>query len=150
MLKKIFYRGLLGFPQGIALGYVITIFISLIHGQGYYSPCIPSLVETMENEINAVILQALLCGLLGTTFASCSVIWECDNWSIVKQTSLYFFITALVMLPIAYFTNWMEHSFIGFITYSIIFVFIFIVIWLLQYFIWKHKIKLINEKLNKK
>ena len=32
MKKQMILRGLLGFPLGIAIGYVITIIISLIHG----------------------------------------------------------------------------------------------------------------------
>ena len=58
MIKKIILRGLLGFPVGIAIGYVITIVISLIWAQGYYSPCVPELAAAMGNEIYAVTLQA--------------------------------------------------------------------------------------------
>lgn len=147
MKKKAFLRGLLGFPLGISIGYIITIFISLALAQGYYSPCVPVLVETMGNEINAVILQTILSGLLGSAFAACSVIWEMDNWSIAKQTGIYFIITALVMMPIAYFTNWMEHSVLGFLSYLGIFVLIFIIVWVAQYLAWKIKIKKINLKL---
>ncbi len=147
MKKQAFLRGLLGFPLGIALGYVITIIISLIWANGYYSACVPVLVEQMGSEIAAVILQAVLCGLLGAGFAAASIIWEIENWSIAKQTGIYFLITACLMLPIAYFTNWMEHSFIGFLSYFGIFVGIFVATWVTQYILWKKKIKKLNEKL---
>ena len=75
MKKKIISRSALGFPLGIAIGYIITIFISLGWANGSYSPCVPELVSVMGNEIYAVILQALLCGLLGAGFAASSVIW---------------------------------------------------------------------------
>lgn len=147
MKKKILFRGLLGFPLGISLGYVITILISLGWANGYYSPCVPSLVQTMGNEINAVIFQTILSGLLGSTFAASYTIWEMDDWSIVKQTGLYFLIVSIVMMPIAYMANWMPHTMLGFISYFGIFVFIFIVVWIAQYFIWKSKIKHMNAKL---
>ncbi|SEW12613.1 hypothetical protein SAMN05421659_10519 [[Clostridium] fimetarium] len=35
-------------------------------------------------------------------------------------------ITSIVMMPIAYFTNWIKNSFIGFLTYFGIFIAIFI------------------------
>ena len=76
MKKKIIKRSLLGFPLGITLGCLITILISLGWANGYYSPCVPELIEIMGNEINAVILQTILCGILGTGFAAGSVIWE--------------------------------------------------------------------------
>ncbi len=44
MKKKIFLRGLLGFPIGITIGYLITIFISLIWGQNHYSPAFLNLL----------------------------------------------------------------------------------------------------------
>lgn len=58
----------------ITMGYLITILISLGWGNGYYSPCVPELISIMGNEINAVILQTILCGILGVGFAASSVI----------------------------------------------------------------------------
>ncbi len=148
MKKNLFLRGLFGFPLGIAMGYVITIFISLGWGQGYYSACVPQLIELVGNEIRAVILQTILCGLLGTAFAASSVIWEIENWSLVKQTGIYFLIVSLVMMPIAYFTYWMEHSLKGFLSYFGIFAAIFVAIWLIQYLISMRNVKKMNAKLN--
>ena len=92
MKKKIIKRSLFGFPLGITMGYLITILISLGWANGYYSPCVPELISLMGNEINAVILQTILCLILGVGFAASSVIWEMDSWSIVKQTGIYFLI----------------------------------------------------------
>lgn len=149
MKKKAILRGLLGFPLGIAIGYVITIVISLFVGEGYYSPSVPSLIDEIGSEIGAVVFQAILCGLLGASFSAASVIWEVERWSIVKQTGIYFLILSITLLPIAYFTHWMERSVFGFLFYFGVFVVIFIVIWVVQYFIWKNKIKGINQKIEK-
>lgn len=148
MKKQVLLRGFLGFFLGIAIGYIITIFISLSLANGYYSSCVPALIEIMGNEINAVILQTILCGFLGSAFAASSVIWEMENWSIAKRTGIYFFIATVVMLPIAYFTNWMDRSFIGFISYFAIFVSVFIFIWFVQYFIWKSNLKKIQNSVS--
>lgn len=106
-----------GFPLGVAIGYFITIISSLIWAKGYYSPCLPELVVMMGNEINAVLLQALLCGILGSGVAAISVIWELENWGIVKQTGIYFLTISIIMLPIAYTLHWMEHSLKGVVIY---------------------------------
>ena len=147
MKKKAFLRGLLGFPLGISIGYIITILISFGWGKGNYFACEPAFAEMMGNEINAVMLQAVLCGLLGSAFAASSVIWEMEEWSIAKQTGWYFVITSLVMMPIAYFANWMEHSIVGILSYFGVFLLIFIIFWVTQYLAWKNKIKKINLKL---
>lgn len=147
MKKKIIMRSLLGFPLGITLGYIITILISLGWANGHYLPCVPELVSVMGNEINAIILQAVLCGILGAGFAASSVIWEIDHWSLVIQTGIYFSIISVIMLPIAYFAYWMEHSVVGFLIYFGIFALIFAIIWISQFVIGKHNVKRMNEKL---
>lgn len=149
MKKEAIKRGLLGFPLGISIGYVITIIISLGWAKGCYWPCVSQLAEQMGSEIGAVVFQTILCGLLGTSFAAASTIWEIDKWSIAKQTGIYFAIISLTMLPIAYFTYWMEHSAIGFLSYFGIFLAIFLFIWITQYFVWKKKIQKLNDKVKK-
>lgn len=149
MKKKIFLRGAFGFPIGITIGYIITIITSAIWADGYYSPCVPELISTTGSEINAVILQALLSGLLGMGFAASSVIWEMENWSIVKQTGIYFGIVSVIMMPVAYFLYWMEHSVMGFLSYFGIFAFIFIIIWLIRFFTSRRIVKRLNENLNR-
>lgn len=147
MKKKILLRSVMGFPIGIAIGYLITIVISLGWAQGYYSPCVPELIDIMGNEINAVILQTVLWGLLGISFGASSLVWEIESWSIVKQTGVYFTVTAIVMIPFAYIMYWMDHSIKGFIIYFGVFVAIFIFIWLTQYLIGKHNVMKMNSKL---
>lgn len=147
MKKKLFLRSISGFPLGLAIGYSLSIINSLIWANGYYYPCVPELIDMMGNEIRAVLLQAFLCGILGMGFAASSVIWEIENWGIIKQTGIYFLIISIIMMPIAYVTYWMEHSFKGVLSYFGIFVLIFVIIWIIQYTIIRHHVKKMNEAL---
>lgn len=149
MKRNIIVRGLLGIPIGISISYLITIAISAIIGNGYYSPVMPSIVESFGSEINAVIFQTAMSALLGFGFAAASVIWEIESWSIAKQSAVHFIVASLIMLPVAYFSHWMEHTLIGFIKYFIVFVVIFIIAWISQYIGWKIKLRKINEHVNK-
>ena len=148
MKKNVLQRALLGIPLGISLGYFITILISLINGNGEYFSVPPQLVLDLGNEINAVLMQTLLCGILGGGFAAASVIWELEDWSLVKQTGIYFLIASLLMMPVAWLANWMEHSLRGFVMYFGIFLIIFVIIWLIQYLIIRKNIKKMNAKIN--
>lgn len=149
MKKKIIMRGLLGLPTGIAIGFVITLIISACIGNGSFYPVTPELIDTMGNELNAVILQTVLCAVMGVGFAAASVIWELDSWSLAKQSGIYFMIISVIMLPIAYVTNWMKHTALGVLSYVAIFVAIFIIGWLSQYLLWKRKIKKMNALVSK-
>jgi hypothetical protein len=150
MLKKTIMRGALGFPLGICIGYVITIGISVVVATGTYYPCVPALARELGGELAAVIFQAVLTGVLGSAFAAASVIWEVEKWSIAKQTGLYFLVASAAMFPISYFAGWMERSFTGFLVYFGIFITIFAVMWIMQYLVWKNKIKRINEGIKEK
>ena len=149
MKKRLILQGLLGFPLGIAIGFVITILISICVGDGSFYPVTPELMETMGNELNAVILQTVLCGVMGSGFAMASVIWEMDSWSLARQSGIYFSVACIIMLPIAYFTNWMKHSVGGVLAYIGVFVVIFLTVWLIQYYAWKRKIKKMNDCIRK-
>lgn len=150
MKKKIVLRSLLGFPLGLAMGYMITIIISLVFADGYYSPCVPELTTTMGSEINAVLFQAFLCAILGSGFGAASVIWEIEDWGLVKQTGIYFSSVSVIMMPIAFVTHWMEHSLKGILSYFGIFFIIFAAIWVIQYAIAKRNVKKMNDVLYKK
>jgi Protein of unknown function (DUF3021). len=147
MKKKIMLRCVLGFPIGVTIGQIITIMLSLIWAKGYYAPCVPELAVAMGNEINAIILQTTLCGMLGMGFSASSIIWEIEHWGITKQTGIYFLIVSAIMMPIAYFTYWMEHSVAGFLSYFGIFALIFAIVWVIQFTIGRYNIRKMNENL---
>ena len=88
MKKKLIGRGVIGFPVGIAIGYVITVIISICIGDGFFHPVTPELVNKMGSELNAVLIQTGLSGIMGTGFAMASVIWEIDSWSLAKQSGI--------------------------------------------------------------
>lgn len=64
MKKRVFLNALISFPIGIAAGQIISIVISLIYGGKYYS-CPPQLISDVGSEMGAVVLQTILCGIVG-------------------------------------------------------------------------------------
>lgn len=123
--------------------------IMIKRGKGYYAPCVPELIDVMGSEIGAVVLQTVLCGVLGMGFEASSMIWEIEHWSLVKQTGIYFLIISVIMMPTAYFTYWMEHSVMEALSYFGIFVLIFVVIWVVQFGMGRRNVERMNEELNK-
>lgn len=147
MKKELLIRLFIGFLGGVVLSYFITIAISLIIGDGNFYPCVPGLTERFGNEVTAVVIQTVLSAILGAGFAGCSLIWEKDEWSLLKQTGIYFSIASVLMMTVAYVCEWMEHSVKGVLSYFGIFLGIFIVVWLVRYVIWKVRISKIKEGL---
>lgn len=133
MGKKVLMRLLLGFPAGVFLGYTITLIISMAEGGGAYLPVAHELTREMGSELNAVLMQYLLVGLLGAASAAGSLAWEMEKWSITRMTVVHFLVLSLSMLPIAWFTHWMQRSAAGFASYFGVFMGIYVVIWLSMY-----------------
>ena len=69
--------------------------------------------------------------------------------TIAKQSGIYFLIISVMMLPIAYVTNWMKHTVLGVLSYAGIFVAIFVVVWLSQFLLWKRTIRKMNALVGK-
>lgn len=149
MKRKVLFRALSGIPLGIALETVISVVISALWAGGEYLPYEPTLAETVGSPLGAMVLQTALCALLGAGFGGLSVVWALEGWSLARQTAVYFLGVSLVMMPVAWFTHWMEHTVAGFLGYFGVFVIIFAVIWLIQYARAKRDVRKLNEKLNK-
>ena len=147
-MKKIVSRGLYSFPIGISCSVGISLFLSLLFGEGKYYPFAASLVFFTGSEVKAMLMQTILSGILGSVFGGMSFIWEIERWSILKQTAVYFLSVSIPMMGISYLLYWMEHSLNGFLLYFLIFVMVFFVVWLFNFAIYWFKVRRINEELD--
>lgn len=149
MKQKLIKRAGMGLLEGIAIGFLISLLVSMCIGDGNFYSVQPHLIDKMGNELNAVIFQTVLCALLGTGFGMASVIWEIESWSLAKQSGVYFLIACVIMLPVSYVADWMHHSVVGVLIYFGIFALIFALIWVARYLFWKNKIKKMNDTVKK-
>ena len=124
MKKKVILRSLIGAPIGLSISFIITLIISVIINKGEYYPVVPQLTALCGNELNAVVIQTICSLLYGAAFGGASVIWEIENWSLLKQTVIHCLVISVTTLPIAYCMYWMPHSFLGIAGYIVIFFFI--------------------------
>lgn len=147
--QQLISLGLFGFPLGVTIGYVITILVSLGVGDGRYYAVNEPLIAFAGGELNAVMLQALLGGILGMGYAMASVVWDIDSWSLARKTAVYLVIGCVLLFPISYIAHWMPRNVVGVLVYVGIFVVIFVVVWLAQYMIYKRQVNEMNSKLSR-
>ena len=152
MKKKVIKRCLFGAPIGLLISHIILLITSIFLSvatkkyEGDFLPAPWSLIELCGSELNAVIIQTICSLIFGAAFGGASVIWEIENWSLLKQTVIHCIVISVSMLPIAYCMYWMPHSFWGIAGYIAIFFFIYFFIWFSQYFAMKKRIQEFNEK----
>lgn len=150
MKKKIIQRSLIGAPLGVAISYFITILISVTIGDGNFYPVVPQLITDCGGELNAVIIQALCSLVYGAVFAGSTVIWEKENWSILRMTVTHLIVISVSTLPIAYVMRWIPHNVIGFIIYCAVFFGIYFIIWITQYAFIKRQLNQLNKVVENK
>ena len=146
MFKEVLKRSALGALIGVVISQLIAIVISCGIADGCFYAVGPQLSDKMGSEIGAVIIQTICSLLYGAMFGGVSVIWEFDNWSILKQTIVHFLVVSIVTLPVAYITEWMHHSIMGVSIYFAIFSVIYAFIWFSQYMAVKKHINEVNKK----
>lgn len=147
MFKEVLKRSALGALIGIAISQIIAIVISLCIGDGSFYAVVPQLAERINSEITAVVIQTVCSLVYGAVFGGVSVIWELDNWSILKQTIVHFSVVSVVTLPIAYITEWMDHSVVGAVSYFAIFALSYAFIWFGQYMTMRKHLNDVNKKM---
>lgn len=148
MKKKAMLRGLLGVPVGVTIGNVITMAASFAFApNGRYSAVVPAMATMCGSEIAAVALQFVLCGVMGFVFAAMSVIWESEKLNLAAQSAINFIISVCTMIPIAYVCHWMDHSLEGVFQYIGVFAGIYASVWVTMYFVYRARVKAINDKI---
>ena len=88
MMNKIIKRALMGFMYGVFIGQTIVLLESLFAGDGNYYALTTWLVDHTKSKLAAAFIQYLITGLIGTTFAAGTVIFEVQNWSLAAKTTI--------------------------------------------------------------
>lgn len=147
LTKTVCQRAAIGVPIGIAIGYSITIGVSLSLGTDTYYAVNHALIQSMGGQLSAVIFQYLMCALVGAVFSGGSAIWEAEHWGLARQTIVHFALVTLTMMPVAWFSGWVGHTLTGFLIYLGVFAGIYLIHWVVLSMYWRNKVSKINQHL---
>ena len=85
-MKKDFVKHcLVGATAGVAADHLIAFLVSYALGLGYFMPCLASLPEQVGGEMNAVLLQLVLCAFLGAGVGAAWCILRQRHWRAGKK-----------------------------------------------------------------
>ena len=146
MLKKMLTRALVSAPICMLINQLVGIFISLSNDDGRYSPVTPAFGARFESATTAVIVQLLLIGLVGATFAAYSVIFENERWSFLKQGLIHLAVTSVVSIPVCLYC-WLPESPAGALTLSLCWLLSYVAVWLSQYLVYLHRVRALDAKI---
>lgn len=146
MKKKLLQRCLLGAPLGVAMWFLIILAgaflrngeIVLVSGHGVF---------TYGSERNAVAAAVAGAMLIGMIWAGASLIYQETEWSLLKQTLVNCLVCVAPSMAIAWLMQWMPRTLDGIGQYLRLFGLIYALIWCVQYFGTRHRLKQINARL---
>ena len=140
--KAVAKRAVLGFIYGVFIGQTILILESLMMRDGNFYAVSSSLLELVGTKI-----QYFLTGIIGLTFASTTVIFEMDEWSLLRQTIIHFIITSIVMYIAGFLCGWFPHTVVSTLVWFGVFVVVYLIFWICFSLYYKNKVKKMNEAL---
>ncbi len=146
-MKEFIKRAIMGFVYGVFIGQTIVILESLAGGNGNFYPVSAYLVQHSSSQMAAVIIQYFLTGIIGISFATTTLIFEIDSWSITAQTVLHFVITSVVMFIAGFVCGWFPHTTKSIVIWFVIFIVIYVIMWVGFMLYFKKQTKKINEAL---
>ncbi|MDU1642514.1 DUF3021 domain-containing protein [Peptoniphilus harei] len=126
---------------------VISLVMSYLFTDGDFSIANPMLIENSKSVFSANFLSICLVGLLGLVFGFASVVWEEEKLSILARTILHFLLTGLTMIFVGYKLYWFQKSFLSLAIFLAIYFLIYLVIWFIEYAIYKRDIASLNAKI---
>jgi len=145
--KEVIKRAILGFMTGIFVGHTISILESLITHDGNFYAVSAALVELTGTNLGAVIVQYFLTGIMGAVFASSSIIFEMDEWSLLRQTATHFVIVSVLSYIAGFLCRWFPHTVGSTLIWFGVFIVVYIIFWVCFMLYYKNKVKKINEAL---
>lgn len=149
MKNKIINRIIFGIFVGIDVGLFISILFSYLSGDGAYQPSPDRFLQLFPNEITAMLTAVLIWAAIGTLFSVTSLIFTHTEFSISKMTLLHCIINYIFFVPLSILAGWYSFNLKDLASFTVIYVFIYFIVWLVFMLINKKYIKEINAKLKK-
>lgn len=148
MIKNAFIRGINSFVYAISINVVLALIITAIINKPNFVPLISDYSARFESKVVAMLLQFFLIGLTSAAFGAGSVILDIKRWSLIKQSIIYFILTAVVWIPVSIFCWRIDKYTTAFVSVICSYTISYIIIWIIQYMSCKKSIAKINQKLN--
>lgn len=147
MIKKICFRFLGGITAGISIGLLMSVVINYYLQLSQYYPAPPRFVTQFDNQVQALIASILIWAAIGGVFSCTHLIFTEVDWSITKMTLAHFIITYSLFLPLSILAGWYPFSIIDIVIFTIYFIVIYLIIWIISMIKARKDIAKINDAL---
>lgn len=140
-------KGVTSFVYATTINLILgVIIIGAVRKPGYV-PVLPDYAKRFSSDTVAFAVQCMLVGVTSMAFGAGSEIMENAHWSLLKQSIIYFFVTAAVWMPVSMFC-WGFGKYVStFVSVTSSYLIGYVISWTVQYRLCKKNITEINRKL---
>lgn len=141
MKKKLLLRAGIGFLSGIALGILIAVLSTAGGTVRLYSDL---LRERTGSAAAAVLLNFLFSGLYGAICMGGTVVYDLDEWPLLRASLVHYLLCLLPYLPISLLLGWHTGIVELLIVIGIMTV-VYFIIWLIMFLRYRAEVRELNE-----
>ncbi len=127
---KFIIRALLGFSLGVIIGAIMFVL--------YVS-------DTAPLNKSYLLLQLFGSGFLGVVANGGAIVYEFEDWALGRATFTHYIITFITMFAVSEMLGWFPHKIL--LIVIIAFSVVYLIIWLIEYAVWKNEVRRINRDL---
>ncbi|WP_204122633.1 DUF3021 domain-containing protein [Lacticaseibacillus mingshuiensis] len=146
MMKKIGQAIGLGIPIGVTCGLVMSLLFSYLYSNTYY-PSSPRFTDQFQRPLDAISVSILLWALMGIVFALSSLIFDVERWSMARRTAVHFLASYIPFTLLALLAKWFPAGWGFLLSYTLIYLGIYVAMWLSFYLAARHYVAAVNKKL---
>lgn len=145
MNTSILTRAGVGALGGVTIGSVISLLASSMKGTDYL-PGAPGFLEGFANENTAVLIQLIVCALLGAVCALAASVYDAERLSIAVASLTHLGIVAVGVFGAGWYLQWFVpgQTLLGF---AIIFLIVYALMWVGGWLHYRQQITRVNEGL---
>jgi hypothetical protein len=143
MKRLLIIRSLIGLIVGTTMIHAITLLVNYLDS-GRWLLCMPGLIEDM-GFMKAAVLQTVLGALLGVLAIAGMCFFDIEEWSLLRSTAAHCILILVSYMIVGSILRWFSFDIIPMLIMAGIIVFVYALIWLIMYAIWKKEICEMNE-----
>lgn len=136
VVRKSIIFSALGLIMGLAIG-ILLWFVGD-----------PQALSAKES-VGTLIVYLVTSGIYGMISMGSSVVYDIEEWSIAKATTVHFIVTLVGFYALGMIEGWLTFGDAVFCIMSVAFVVVYFVIWMIQYLAFKRQVNEMNALLEK-
>ncbi|HHU53601.1 MAG TPA: DUF3021 domain-containing protein [Clostridiaceae bacterium] len=143
MKKRLIAKSLIGLVVGALFAHVITLMVNYF-SCGQFLVCMPELTERF-GFTGAIIVQTILGGIFGMIALGGTCFFDIEKWSLLRASMAHCALILVTYIVIGLLLHWFSFHIIPILIMTGIIIFVYALIWLIMYAVWKREIKELNR-----